>query len=311
MDILAIIGGIATVMLLITLHELGHLLAARKFGVGVEQFSIGLGPKLLRLSKKGRLPVYLRLIPLGGFANIKGEKIRKSKMNESVPGKSLEEISWIKQIIVHLAGIGVNFIFAVIVLIALLLFIPEDTEVKYSSLGFIFVKLPFSSWYLAPLIAFLATSTYCIKFFLIILKRIPIIVSTLFTSPLVPREGGLGDTLAGWGGIVSIGFWEYLGFIYIFSLLLIALNMLPFLPFDGGQAVVSAAEKIFKKGMVLNILIAISFIIGAAIIGTIIILILIGDMHTLLHTPKGIAILIIGILIVLKYIFSKIGKKKE
>ncbi|MDA2921943.1 site-2 protease family protein [Patescibacteria group bacterium AH-259-L07] len=311
MDILAIIGGIATVMLLITLHELGHLLAARKFGVGVEQFSIGLGPKLKRLSKKGRLPVYWRLIPLGGFVNIKGEKIRRSKMNESVPGKSLEDISWIKQIIVHLAGIGVNFILAIIILTALFLFLPEDTEIAYASLRFTFIKLPSSLWILAPIFAFKATFIYCIKFFLTILKRIPIIVSTLFTSPLVPREGGLGDTFVAWGNIVSIGFWEYLGFVYLFSLLLIALNMLPFLPFDGGQAVVSAAGRIFKKGMALNILIAVSFIIGAAIIGTIIILVLIGDIHALLYTPLGIAVLIIGILIVLKFILSKTGKKKE
>ena len=60
--------------LLVMIHELGHFLAARAFGVGVNEFSIGMGPTLF--SKKGKKydTVYsLRALPIGGYVSMVGE----------------------------------------------------------------------------------------------------------------------------------------------------------------------------------------------------------------------------------------------
>ena len=58
---------------LITAHEAGHFLAARACGIEVEEFSMGMGPKLLqRRSRRGTL-ITLRLLPIGGFCQFYGE----------------------------------------------------------------------------------------------------------------------------------------------------------------------------------------------------------------------------------------------
>ena len=52
--------------LLIAIHEYGHLLAAKLFGVPVARFSIGFGPKLLEI-KRGETSYWLSWIPIGGY----------------------------------------------------------------------------------------------------------------------------------------------------------------------------------------------------------------------------------------------------
>ncbi len=53
-------------------HEFGHFIAAKKAGVYVETFSIGMGPKLLK-KKYGETEYCLSAIPLGGYVKMKGE----------------------------------------------------------------------------------------------------------------------------------------------------------------------------------------------------------------------------------------------
>ena len=58
----------------ILLHELGHYLAARRFGVTVKEFSIGMGPRLFsRTSKKTGIEYKLCLFPFGGYVSMVGE----------------------------------------------------------------------------------------------------------------------------------------------------------------------------------------------------------------------------------------------
>ena len=60
--------------LLILVHELGHFLVARMFGVKIMEFSIGMGPKILHhTSKKSGTTYSLRLFPIGGFVSMFGE----------------------------------------------------------------------------------------------------------------------------------------------------------------------------------------------------------------------------------------------
>jgi len=58
--------------LIIAIHELGHFIAAKIFKVGVPEFAIGMGPKLLK--KQGKETLYsLRAIPIGGFCALDGD----------------------------------------------------------------------------------------------------------------------------------------------------------------------------------------------------------------------------------------------
>ncbi len=58
---------------LIFVHELGHFLAARRFGILVEEFGIGFPPRIIS-KKKGETTYSLNLIPLGGFVKLLGEE---------------------------------------------------------------------------------------------------------------------------------------------------------------------------------------------------------------------------------------------
>lgn len=67
---------------LVFFHELGHFLFARFFGVKVEVFSIGFGPKLFKI-KRGDTEYAFSLIPLGGYVKMFGEDpTKKDEISE-------------------------------------------------------------------------------------------------------------------------------------------------------------------------------------------------------------------------------------
>lgn len=72
-DILRIIEILIGVGLVIVVHELGHFLAAKWAGVQVDEFAIGMGPRLLSY-KRGETRYSLRMIPIGGFVAMAGEE---------------------------------------------------------------------------------------------------------------------------------------------------------------------------------------------------------------------------------------------
>ena len=60
--------------ILILVHEGGHFLLARANGIKVEEFAIGMGPKILtHVSKKSGIRYSVRLFPIGGFVSMAGE----------------------------------------------------------------------------------------------------------------------------------------------------------------------------------------------------------------------------------------------
>jgi regulator of sigma E protease len=68
--------AIVTIGILIILHELGHFLLAKKFGVKVEEFGIGLPPRLFG-KKFGETLYSVNALPLGGFVRMEGEEVRE------------------------------------------------------------------------------------------------------------------------------------------------------------------------------------------------------------------------------------------
>lgn len=106
--ILTIIVFIVILSILILVHELGHFLAARYFGVKVEEFAYGFGPKLIT-KKRGDTTWSLRAIPIGGFVRMKGEDEEKEG-----PDSFSSKPIWQRTIIV-LAGVTMNFLLAILI----------------------------------------------------------------------------------------------------------------------------------------------------------------------------------------------------
>ncbi len=68
-----VLNFIIVLGVLIFFHELGHFIVARLFGVGVERFSLGFGPRILGKTV-GRTDYRISLIPLGGYVKMMGEE---------------------------------------------------------------------------------------------------------------------------------------------------------------------------------------------------------------------------------------------
>lgn len=111
--------------ILISTHEAGHLLMAKRFGVYCDEYSIGFGPKLFSHKKKGGETTFsIRAIPLGGYVSMYGEGANDGDKEEDdrfaniPPERSLEGISAWKRCLILVAGITVNlllsFLFCVI-----------------------------------------------------------------------------------------------------------------------------------------------------------------------------------------------------
>jgi len=82
-----IIISILSLLLLVTLHELGHFWVAKKFGVKVEEFGIGLPPRLFA-KKFGETIYSLNLLPIGAFVRLYGEE-EKVKNKRSFSEKTI------------------------------------------------------------------------------------------------------------------------------------------------------------------------------------------------------------------------------
>ncbi len=107
--------------ILVGLHELGHMLAAKWFGMRVEKYAIGFPPKVF--SKKiGETEYMLGLIPLGGFVKISGmvdESLdTESLQQEPQPWEFRAKPAW-QRLIVMMGGIIVNVITGIVIYIAL------------------------------------------------------------------------------------------------------------------------------------------------------------------------------------------------
>ncbi len=100
-----IIWTILILGVMIFVHELGHFLSAKKFGVHVEEFALGMGPAILK--KQGKETLYsLRLFPIGGYCAMKGEN---EEINEE---GSFSELSPWKRFIVLASGAAMNLLLA-------------------------------------------------------------------------------------------------------------------------------------------------------------------------------------------------------
>ncbi len=91
--------------LLILVHELGHFITGRLLGFKINEFSIGMGPKLFSKEKKGIL-YSLRAIPMGGFVAFKGED------EDDDDPQAMNNMPWYKRAVVMFAGAGFNILFA-------------------------------------------------------------------------------------------------------------------------------------------------------------------------------------------------------
>lgn len=97
---------------LIAVHELGHFLAAKAFGVRVNEFSIGMGPALFQ-KEKGDTVYSLRVLPIGGFCAMEGEEDGSDDPN------ALNRKGLFPRLVIFSAGAFMNFIAGLLIIVVL------------------------------------------------------------------------------------------------------------------------------------------------------------------------------------------------
>jgi regulator of sigma E protease len=115
-----IIVGLFGLGIVVFVHEAGHYLAAKSFGIAVQTFSIGWGKKIYTF-RKGETEYCISLFPLGGYCQLKGEEVLKEAIEknsdriEAEEGSLFSAAPW-KRIIVYFSGPFMNLLFSIIVL---------------------------------------------------------------------------------------------------------------------------------------------------------------------------------------------------
>lgn len=202
---------------LIIIHEGGHFLVAKLCKVRVNEFAIGFGPKIWS-KKLGETKYELRLIPFGGFVNMEGEEEHSDKEG------SFSKASIPKRFAIIVAGAIVNILFGILAYIILIM-------VRYSIVRE--ANLLESISY-----ALLSTKTLICAMFDSIVQlfsgniSINDMVGPVGISQMVSMTSGMAQ------------------FVYLLALTSVSLgitNLLPFVPLDGGKALLLIIEAIRRK----------------------------------------------------------------
>lgn len=112
---MTIIYFILVLGITVLIHELGHFIFAKRAGVHIYEFSIGMGPRIFKFKRKNDETEYsIRLLPIGGFVSMAGEDLEE---DTKIPkDKQLCNKRWSDRFLVLFAGIAFNFLLAIILL---------------------------------------------------------------------------------------------------------------------------------------------------------------------------------------------------
>ena len=104
-----ILIGVLLFELIIFIHEFGHFITAKKSGIKVNEFSLGMGPKIFSFGK-GETKYSLRLFPIGGYCAMEGED------EESPEPRAFNNAKIWKRMIVIIAGAVMNIILGLLLM---------------------------------------------------------------------------------------------------------------------------------------------------------------------------------------------------
>jgi len=112
---MTIIYFILVLGIIILIHEFGHFIFAKKAGIYVYEFSLGMGPRIFKFKRKNDETEYsIRAFPIGGYVSMAGEDV---KVDEKVDIKAhMQSKTWLQRFLVVIAGVMMNFILAITLL---------------------------------------------------------------------------------------------------------------------------------------------------------------------------------------------------
>jgi len=108
---LVIVGGLVA---LITFHELGHYLSAKRSGMAVTEFFVGFGPRIWSI-KRGETEYGLKVIPAGAYVRIIGMH-NLEEVDPADEGRTYRQKPFTARLLTVLAGVSMNFLLALVLI---------------------------------------------------------------------------------------------------------------------------------------------------------------------------------------------------
>ena len=130
MTILNIIYFILILGIIVLVHEFGHFIFAKKAGIYVYEFSLGMGPRLFKFKRKNDETEYsIRLLPIGGYVQLAGEEI---ELDKKIPeDRRMQSKKWHQRFLTMIAGVMFNFILAILLFFILALVNGVSLDTRY------------------------------------------------------------------------------------------------------------------------------------------------------------------------------------
>lgn len=123
-----ILLAVLVLLVMITVHELGHYIAGKIFGFGIEEFAIGFGPKLFKRKNKKTGEIFsVRLFPIGGFCAFKGED-----KDDDDPTAFNNRKPW-QRIIVLISGAFMNYLLALLIIATMFFSYGQTMLIAYNT----------------------------------------------------------------------------------------------------------------------------------------------------------------------------------
>ena len=120
--------------ILIFVHEFGHFVVAKKTGVHVEEFALGMGPQLLKWKRKNDPTVYsIRLFPIGGFCAMAGEVVEETEKKLSKDKYMCNKKPY-QKVLILIAGVTMNFLLALVLFFLQGMIWGSSTQLSYVGL---------------------------------------------------------------------------------------------------------------------------------------------------------------------------------
>lgn len=107
--------------ILVLVHELGHFLTAKKSGVFIHEFSIGMGPLIKTFKGKDGINYSIRALPIGGYVQMAGEIYEDDDTNNIPKEQFMCNRPWYQRLIILVAGVFNNFLLAIVLLFTIAL----------------------------------------------------------------------------------------------------------------------------------------------------------------------------------------------
>lgn len=130
----AVFPFLGLLLVLVVIHEFGHFLAAKAFGIKVLEFGIGFPPKAATYLRKGGTDYTLNWLPIGGFVRLLGEE-------DPTHPQSLAAAARWKRLTVMFAGVFMNLVVAV-VLLAVGFMVPRERSLAGAQISTVAAGAP-------------------------------------------------------------------------------------------------------------------------------------------------------------------------